>query len=222
MKYQYTIVCLLFYVITSYGQKPDNPGLFRNEIEAFRNADSVTVPEPGLIVFTGSSSIRGWHELDTYFPERRVINRGFGGSRWSDALYYFDDIVTPYQPGQVVLYSGENDIAAGKSPRTVKRLFKAFYKRFTNEFPDTPLIYVSIKPSIARWAMFEDMQKANTMIRRYIRRKKHVDYVDVVPGMLDENGKPLPEIFLGDGLHMNPSGYAIWKKELLPLLIRNK
>ncbi len=70
--------------------------------------------------------------------------------------------------------------------------------------------------------MFEDMQKANTMIRRYIRRKKHVDYVDVVPGMLDENGKPLPEIFLGDGLHMNPSGYAIWKKELLPLLIRNK
>ncbi len=126
MKYQYTVVCLLFYVITSYGQKPDNPGLFRNEIETFRNADSVTVPEPGLIVFTGSSSIRGWHELDTYFPERRVINRGFGGSRLSDALYYFDDIVTPYQPGQVVLYSGENDIAAGKSPRTVKTIVQGF------------------------------------------------------------------------------------------------
>ena len=39
--------------------------------------------------------------------------------------------------------------------------------------------------------------------------------------MLNENGEPIPEIFLEDSLHMNAKGYAIWQKEIQPYLIKD-
>jgi lysophospholipase L1-like esterase len=40
-------------------------------------------------------------------------------------------------------------------------------------------------------------------------------FVDVWTPMLDENGEPKKDIFLGDRLHMNAEGYKIWRETLL-------
>jgi len=36
--------------------------------------------------------------------------------------------------------------------------------------------------------------------------------------MLGADGKPMPDIFIGDKLHMNAKGYAIWQKIIEPYL----
>jgi lysophospholipase L1-like esterase len=36
--------------------------------------------------------------------------------------------------------------------------------------------------------------------------------------MLGDDGKPRPELFLKDGLHMTEAGYAVWTKLILPHL----
>jgi len=38
--------------------------------------------------------------------------------------------------------------------------------------------------------------------------------------MLEENGKPIENIFLDDKLHMNAKGYAIWQKLIEPHLLK--
>ena len=220
---KYLLVILVASIsFETYAQRPDNPLVFEKQIDRFKQRDTRSMPDPGVIVFTGSSSIGGWKQLETYFPDHRIINRGFGGSRLLDVLYYFDDIITRYKPSQVVLYSGENDISSGKSPRKVKRLFKKFYRRFKKELPATKLVFVSIKPSITRWQKYPDMVRANGLIERYIKRKRNISYVDVGTHMLNEQGKPFPHIFRKDKLHMNSEGYAIWQGLIDPLLVENK
>jgi lysophospholipase L1-like esterase len=41
-------------------------------------------------------------------------------------------------------------------------------------------------------------------------------YVDVFTPMLGPNGRPKPELFIADSLHMTPAGYAIWRAQVAP------
>jgi lysophospholipase L1-like esterase len=34
--------------------------------------------------------------------------------------------------------------------------------------------------------------------------------------MLGANGRPQPELFIADSLHMTPAGYAIWRRQVAP------
>lgn len=216
------ISCFTFFLIKTffvYGQKPDNPEIWKNEIRTFEKTDEKLMPEKGVIVFVGSSSIRAWNSLEEDFPGHQVLNRGFGGSRISDATYYFQRILTKHQPSQIVMYSGENDIASGKSAEMTFERFKSFYKKVKKDLPSTELVFISIKPSLARWEYYPEIDKANRKIKRFSFWHNNLRYVDVSKAMLGENGEPKPEIFKEDGLHMNSKGYKIWREIISPYLI---
>ena len=219
-----TILTKLFIVLSflavniSFAQKPHNPRIFEKEIIAFEKSDEEQRHKPGGIVFTGSSSIRRWNSLAEDFPHRNVLNRGFGGSRIGDATFYFERIISKYNPVQVVLYSGENDIAAGKTPEMVFDKFKKFYYKMKEELPNSELVFLSMKPSLALWEMYPDIQKSNKLIENFIHQNNKVKFVDISSAMLGKDGKPIPELFVGDGLHMTPKGYLLWKKILEPYL----
>lgn len=193
---------------------------WEKEIRAFEKKDSLQMPEPGGIVFTGSSSIRFWTTLNQDYPDRSVLNRGFGGSQIEDVIVYFDRIVTKYQPEQVVLYSGDNDIASGKTADAVLEDFKNFAMLVKQKLPKTELVFLSIKPSLARWNMYDTMQEANQKIKDYSSGRKWITYVDVATPMLRADGKPRPEFFVEDGLHMTPEGYKVWARVLEPYLAK--
>jgi lysophospholipase L1-like esterase len=36
--------------------------------------------------------------------------------------------------------------------------------------------------------------------------------------MLGNDGRPVPELYVEDKLHMSPKGYLIWKKKIYPYL----
>jgi len=186
-------------------------------IEAFEKRDAVNPPEPGAILFVGSSSIRFW-KTDEAFGNLDVINRGFGGSQTSDVVHYMDRIVLPYAPRQIVLYAGDNDIAAGKSPRQVFADTKGFCERVHDTLPDTEILYIAIKPSILRWNLVDKMREANALIREYAQADDRIVFVDVDPVMLDEHGQPREELFMKDGLHLSEEGYALWNGIVGPLL----
>jgi hypothetical protein len=176
---------------------------FADEIAAFAHQDSLLPPPARSIVFTGSSSIRMWQTLQEDFPSRPVLNRGFGGSQLSDVNRYFD-----------------NDINAGLAPEKVVEEFRTFAERLHRELPGTRLLYIAIKPSLARFAQYEKMQVANKQIQQYTKTHRWAQVVDVGPAMLGADGKPRPELFQSDGLHMTPAGYALWTKALRPYLAR--
>jgi lysophospholipase L1-like esterase len=180
--------------------------------------DMTHPPATGAVVFIGSSSIRMWESLAKDFPEIAVINRGFGGSELADSVFYADQIVLPYHPKAIVLYAGENDINAGKTPETVAADFKAFRNKVHHALPSTRIYYLSMKFSPSRAKFKASMERANELIAADCAQAKNCTFVDVNTPMLDANGDPRPELFLKDMLHMRPAGYAIWKNVLTPLL----
>jgi lysophospholipase L1-like esterase len=194
---------------------------FINEINAFKKQDSISFPGKGQILFTGSSSFRMWKDVQDYFPDHQIINRGFGGSSLPDLIRYEKDIIFPYEPKEIVIYCGENDVAASDTitARIVLNRFKTLFTDIRSKWPAIPLVFVSLKPSPSRWQMKDRMMAANELIRKFLKKKKHTSFVDVWKPMLGPDGKPREALFIEDKLHMNARGYAIWKELIEPKLL---
>lgn len=195
---------------------------FWDDIQAFKKQDSVQPPAKHLILFVGSSSFTKWTDVQDYFPGYNIINRGFGGSSLPDVIRYADDIIFPYQPKQIVIYCGENDIASSNSVTadTVYDRFKVLFNLIRNKWPEVPIVFISLKPSPSRWEMHQKMEAANDEIKQFLAKENNTHFVDVYHKMLAADGTPIKEIFISDNLHMNASGYAIWQKEIQPLLLK--
>jgi len=193
------------------------PEVWETSIEAYEASDSENPPDPGSIVFTGSSSILLWDTLAEDMAPMAVLNRGFGGSVIAHVTHFADRIVLPYEPSAIVLYAGDNDIAFGLSSDCTFRDFEAFVEHVHAAAPDTPIYYISIKPSPARWALWEDMQRANQLIEARTKTDPALHFIDVSEAMLDEQGEPIEELFV-DGLHMTPAGYQLWTSIVRPRL----
>jgi lysophospholipase L1-like esterase len=174
------------------------------------------------VLFIGSSSITKWKDINKYFPGYPVVNRGFGASTLVDVIRYAYDIIIPYQPKQVVIYCGENDLAYSDtitSAEVVKRV-KTLFAIIRLNLPDATINYISIKPSPSRASIANKVKEANTEIARYMKKEKKAGFIDVYSSMLDNTGKPRKELFLQDSLHMNSQGYALWTKIIKPYLVK--
>ena len=193
------------------------PEVWETSIGAYEASDVESPPDPGSIVFTGSSSILLWDTLAEDMAPMAVLNRGFGGSVIAHVTHFADRIVLPYEPSAIVLYAGDNDIAFGLSSDCTFRDFEAFVEHVHAAAPDTPIYYISIKPSPARWALWEDMQRANQLIEARTKTDPALHFIDVSEAMLDEQGEPIEELFV-DGLHMTPAGYQLWTSIVRPRL----
>ena len=165
---------LLFVAILTVGSAPvsaqeaaTGPARFADEIKAFAEWDSKNAAPQDSTLFVGSSTIRLWPTADR-FPGLPVVNRGFGGSQIPDVNHYLQETVLKYRPAVVVFYAGDNDINAGRTPQQVLDDFRTFAQRIHAARSDTRIIYLPIKPSVARWALWPTMRAANDRVRGYI------------------------------------------------------
>ena len=193
---------------------------FWDEIQNFKKEDSLHFPPKHAILFVGSSSFRKWTDVQNYFPGYTIINRGFGGSTLPDMIRYADDIIFPYQPKQIFIYCGDNDLAASDtvSAATVFISFQQLFNMIRNKLPGVPVEFVSIKPSPSRQKLMPKMEAANEMIKKFLSKKSKTGFVDVYHKMLKADGAPMDDIFMEDKLHMTAKGYAIWQKAIKPYL----
>lgn len=211
----------LFLIGESYlaAQQPSgNPAeRWEKAIQKFETEDTKQMPEFGQTLFVGSSSIRFWN-TDRSFPRTTIINRGFGGSQISDVNYFFDRVVAKYQPSVIVFYAGDNDIANGKTAKSVFSDFMVFWKQVQQKIPGCTVIYIPIKPSLSRWKMWPEMEAANQEISRFAKRQYNLRVAKIVKPMLGSNGQPKPDLFVQDGLHLSRQGYQVWTQVLEKLL----
>lgn len=190
------------------------------EVERYVEADRAAPPAPCQILFVGSSSIVKWKPaLAADMAPLPVIDRGFGGSHIEYLDRWFDELVAPYRPRAIVFYAGENDVDAGKSVERVIADFGTFMALKTRALGDTPVYFISLKPSKLRFSQFARQSQVNAAIRARAGDRTDLHYIDVVAPML-ENGKPR-DIFEADGLHMSTKGYAIWTRLVRAALLPN-
>ena len=196
---------------------PRLSGPFVAELLAFHQQDLASRYPPGGVVFVGSSSIRFW-DLYAWFPGRKYLNRGFGGSQISDSIANLDLLILRHEPGTVVFYAGDNDIAFRKTPDRVAADFRTLTRDVHARLPDALILFLAIKPSTARWELVGPMREANRRIQAYCGADPRLLYVDVHTPMIGPDGLPRADLLHGDGLHLSAAGYALWTRLVAPHL----
>ncbi|WP_415326672.1 GDSL-type esterase/lipase family protein [Chryseobacterium sp. MMS23-Vi53] len=206
---------LTFVLFFSQEKKP----MFWQDIQNFKTLDQQNPPVKGAILLVGSSSFTKWTDVANYFPNKTIINRGFGGSRLTDLNYFANDLLN-YQPKQIIIYCGENDFADNdklKAEVVVDR-FKEFYKKIRAKFPKTEVDYISIKYSPSREKLWPQMKIANEKIAAFMKKEKNAEFIDITKVMQDANGNVRKDLFVGDMLHMTPEGYKLWTSVMNPYM----
>src|SRR6202007_2080291 len=196
---------------------------WESSIRAFERQDKIHPVPPGVIVFTGSSSVAYWSSLAIDMKPLTVINRGFGGSEYTDVNHYADPIVIVYRPAAVVVYAGDNDLASPgrKSAQSVAEDVQQFVEIVHAKSPQTWVFVLSIKPSILRWNVWPEMKQANQLIEGFLRTQDHAAFIDVASPMLDSRGRLSSDLFVADGLHPSAKCYALWTSLIKPVLLQH-
>lgn len=216
-----TLILLSFAIISlGINAQYSRATIWTGAINGFAAEDAVNGAPKDVVLFAGSSTFTNWSSVKTDFPDSPILNRAFGGSWMTDLIYYFNQVVLPYNPKQVVLYEGDNDlIEANKTAEdffddvvTMTRLINIY-------FPNAKILLVSVKPSPSRTAYFDKYKAANTLMKNYADKISYIEYADTWTPMLNNDGSPNSSLFGSDMLHMNSTGYAIWKTVLKPFLL---
>ncbi len=185
---------------------------FESEIKAFEKQDSIKMPPENANLFVGSSSIRFWNTLHQDFPDNQVINRGFGGSNLVELAFLSERIISKYNPSKIFIYSGENDINDGVLAVEVLERLKMVVEKIRQK-SNASIVFISIKPSMARASQIGVQNKANKLIKRYLRKIENAEFVSIVKEMQIKKA-PNESLFVKDKLHMNALGYQIWTQKI--------
>ena len=188
-------------------------------IQQFEDNDQTNPPPKNAILFAGSSSIVFWRSLQEDMEPLTVINRGFGGSQMFELNMFRDRIVTPYKPRAVLVYEGDNDVAAGKQPAEILEEYRDFVDHLKTQLPDTDIYFIAVKPSIRRAHLWSTMVEVNMALQALADEHEHVEFLDTSTPMLNDDGNVMADLLVEDGLHMNAKGYAIWTSVIRPVLM---
>lgn len=208
----------IFFILVVFMGHSQDARPFKEEVDAIQKKyDTVFEASQETIVFTGSSSIRMWQDVQERFPEHHIVNTGFGGSEASDLSYYIYDLILRFNPKKVFIYEGDNDIFAKKKPNKIRRTIQQIIDGIHRNDSTTQVVLIAAKPSIARWNLKGRYKRLNRKLERLADDNPLVDYADVWNPMLD--GRKVEEdVFIEDGLHMNAKGYQIWYDVLKPFV----
>jgi lysophospholipase L1-like esterase len=209
-----SVLLILAFAIVVRAQPAKDADRFakwEKEVAAIEKRQTDNPPKKNPEVYVGGSTIRLW-DLKKSYPRLNAVNSGFGGSEIRDVTHFADRLVFKHQPFGIIFYAGDNDINSGRTPEQVVSDFKAFADAAHAKLPETHIYFISIKPSPARWAQFEKQSKANELVKSLCEKCGWVSYIDLVPHLLGADGKPIPDLYAKDGLHLSPAGYEVLSK----------
>ena len=201
-------ITLLFFIFTLTAAFSQDQTRFQDEIEAFKKIDIDGFED--IVIFTGSSSIRLWKSLANDCNNLNLINTGFGGSTMTDLLVNLNETVLRFSPKEVYIYEGDNDINDGHREEDIIMVARDIVKMITRFEPDLKIHFIGAKPSPSRWHHRERYIRFNNLLKEYCDSEPNLFFIDVWDPMLNESGRPNPEIFIADSLHMNEKGYQLW------------
>ncbi len=210
MKKRFILLLSALLAFTSLMAQTQHP--FEAEILAFERLDSLEKPGKGQILLYGSSTFRLWSTYKTDLAGYKVVNRGFGGSQMSDALYYFDRVVLPLEPSWILIYEGDNDLGnSGKTPLQVLADFEALMKLVKQKLPKTKVAIYTLRPSLARESKIPQQRELNALFKQYCKKHPRKAYfIDLYDKLLTPEGKPNGDYLVADKLHLNAKGYTLW------------
>ncbi|HEX5172438.1 MAG TPA: GDSL-type esterase/lipase family protein [Cyclobacteriaceae bacterium] len=207
-------VLLFLWACSPVNKYKNDPDVLQweKDIRGFEQRDSTETDPKNAILFAGSSSIRLWSTIADDMKPYPVIQRGYGGAKFSDFAVYCKRIIYPHQFRALAIFLA-NDITGGdtdKKPGEVLKLFQYVVDQVRLKYKSEPIFFIQITPTNSRWKAWSEISKANDLIQSYCSKGKELYFIETADRFIGDNGKPKAELFNADQLHLNNDGYQIW------------
>ncbi len=162
-----------------------------------------------------------WKTMEADLAPLKVFNMGIGGSRMKHAADLFvPKLVIPFKPRAILLYEGSNDLANGSLPEEVLQDFQRLYEQLHAALPASRLYVLGIVPSPGkRFERWDAIQETNKLLQDECQKHSWMRFIDTTSPLLDAKGKPRPECFIPNDIHMTEAGYDTWKAAVAPVLL---
>ena len=179
-----------------------------------------SLPE-GRVVFFGASITRRW-DLEKYFPEFQMINRGVGGQLVPGMLSRFKRDVLDLKPQAVIIKFCSINIRPHQSLTMLEDGMVMMVEMATNAGiqPIVSTIIPAGKPEahIGDYSVADTLNSFNDWARAFAM-EKDLPLIDFARAIEDENGY-LPRECSTDPVHVNERGYEILAEAARPVIKR--
>ncbi len=177
-------------------------------------------PAPNEILMVGSSIFRKWTTAAEDLAPLPVTNRGFGGSKTDDQLFFFDKIVPSSRAALVVWYCGSNDLNASKTPDSIVENTREWIGRTQAALPEARILIVSVirAPQKRAKGLLPQVDETNAALFQLASSIPGVAFANVNPALETPVGEPVPECYVSDKLHLTPEGYRRVTSVLRPVM----
>lgn len=173
--------------------------------------ESETHPEDSIL-FLGSSSIRRWDKIAVDMAPYHPIQRGYGGSKYSNVAIFSKRLIRPHSYRAVVIFVG-NDISGkttDNTPDEVEQFIRHVIAVSKAHQPDAPVLLIEVTPTAKRWAVWPKIRELNARIREIALSTPSTYFIATAEQYLDPDSQPRTELFVSDELHLNDEGYKLW------------
>jgi Lysophospholipase L1 and related esterases len=154
------------------------------------------------------------------FPGLKIANRGIGGDVSRGLLFRFKEDVLDLNPRAIVICIGTNDLSAHGDPAAAESNLIEILKQARAYSATVPIVISTTLPRDMAEAPMKPGAEADLKARtlKLGNGDKNIVVVDAFPAMSTPDGKPVPEYFAKDRLHVAEPGYAQWATVLRPAL----
>ena len=187
---------------------------WEEEIRKLETKDRERADPPDPILFIGSSSIRRWDSIVTDMAPYKVIQRGYGGSKFSNVAVFARRLIEPHEYRAMGVFVA-NDVVGKPTDHSLEQieLFVRHIIRVSKSHqPSAPVFLIEVTPTARRWEAWPKIRQVNALLRELALTTPGIHFIATADYYLDPQGQPRTELFVEDQLHLNEAGYDLWSR----------
>lgn len=183
---------------------------YDSKVVLFEQENAEYEPYEIDIAFIGDSLTDGY-DIEKYYPEYSVENRGIGGDTTHGLLARLKVSVCDIKPKVIVMLIGANNL------KTMFENYEDIVVGIKENLPDTQLIICSLTSMGADWGRNNQLAAFNNVKIKAIAEKHGCPYVDLFTALLNTETDEIFEHYTTDGGHLTADGYEVLTECIKPV-----
>lgn len=163
------------------------------------------------IAFIGDSLTDGY-DVEKYYPDYKVSNRGIGGDTTFDLEKRLQVSVYDLKPKVVVMLIGANNF------KTMFDNYENILKGLKENLPNTKIVLLSLTSMSKEWGKNNQIAAYNNVKIKKLAEKYTLKFVDLYYPLLNIETGEIYEEYTTDGGHLTEAGYEVLTKEITPVV----
>ena len=184
---------------------------YKDKVASFAEDNKWILPYETDVAFIGDSLTDGY-DVEKFYPEYNVANRGIGGDTTYGLLARLDVSVYQIKPKVVVMLIGANNL---------QTMFEDYEKLITGikeNLPDTELVICSLTSMSGEWGKNNHKAAFNNVKVRAYAEKHGCPYVDLFTALLNFETNEIYDHYTTDGGHLTAAGYEVFTSCVKPVV----